>query len=99
MTENQIKGQALNPPPIAFSTAAATEIARVWVEPGSANQMVLLPTWEDPGAWGLLLVDLARHAANAYANEGHDHQAALSRIKQLFDAEWSQPTDSPLQVK
>ena len=98
MTENLPKGDSLNPPPIAFSNAAAKEIVRVWVEPGSVNQMVLRTTWDDPGSWGLLLADLARHAAKAYANEGHDHETALNRIKQVFDAEWSQPTDFPLQV-
>jgi len=98
VVENKPKGESLDPPPIAFSNPEAKEIARVWFEPNSINQMVLRTTWNDPGAWGLLLVDMARHVAQAYKNEGHDHQAALNRIKQIFELEWSQPTDSPIQV-
>jgi hypothetical protein len=44
---------------------------------------------------GLLLVDLARHAARAYAKEGHDLNATLARIRLLFDAEWDHATDTP----
>jgi len=91
-------GDELNPPPIAFSSPQALEVLRVWFEPDSVNQIVLKTTWDDPGAWGLLLADLARHAAKAYANEGLDPQNALDRIKQLFDAELSEPTDSPIEL-
>ena len=55
----------------------------------------LRTTWKDAGAWGLLLVDVARHAAQAYANEGEDPKVVLIRIRELFDAEWSAPTDEP----
>ena len=44
-------------------------------------------------AWGLLLADVARHAANAYANEGSDPMVVLARIREMFDAEMFEPTD------
>lgn len=54
------------------------------------------PMWSDPAAWGLLLVDVARHAARAYAQNGTCPEAsALTRIRQGFDAEWDHPTDDP----
>ena len=83
----------LDPPPIAESDPDAQEVLRVWAAPGSAQQVTLRTTWKDPGAWGLMLVDIANHAANAYEDEGNDRQIVLARIRQLFDAEWSAPTD------
>ena len=47
------------------------------------------------GAWGLLLADVARQAANAYGNEGHNRAEVLARIRQLLDLELSNPTDTP----
>jgi len=66
--------------------------------PGKPQQLTLRTTWKGAGAWGLLLADVARHAANAYGNEGADSNAALARIRELFDAEMSSPTDTPQQL-
>jgi len=84
---------SLETPPIAKSNLKATEVLRVWAAPGSPQQLTLRTTWKDPGAWGLLLADVARHAANAYANEGNDPKAVLARIRELFDAEMFERTD------
>ncbi len=84
----------LEPPPIAQANSNAVEVLRVWAAPGSPQQLTLRTTWQDAGAWGLMLVDIARHAAQAYANEGQDPEVVLARIRELFDAEWSQPTDA-----
>ncbi len=56
---------------------------------------MLKTTWRDPGAWGLLLVDIARHAANAYDEEGINKEDALNSIMGLFEAEILRPTDVP----
>jgi hypothetical protein len=40
----------------------------------------------------LLLVDVARHAAQAYKRDGQNPKDVLRRIRELFDAEWSSPT-------
>jgi hypothetical protein len=55
----------------------------------------LRTNWSDPAAWGLLLVDIARHASLAYEREGRDRAETLARIREGFDAEWSSPTDEP----
>src|SRR4051812_42586839 len=87
------KGDALEPPPVALADANAVEVLRVWAAPGSPQQLTLRTTWKDAGAWGLMLVDVARHAAKAYAAEGEDPKVILARIRELFDAEWDSPTD------
>ena len=85
----------LDKPPVAREKAAS-EILRVWGGDNLPQQYSLRTTWGDPGAWGLLLVDVATHVAQAYAASGAmTESAALSRIKELFDAEWSAPTDVP----
>jgi hypothetical protein len=74
----------------------AVEIARIWATGG--RQLVTLRTdlWTDPAAWGLMLTDLARHVAQAYAaDKGLDPEQVLRRIKIGFDAEWAHPTDAP----
>jgi hypothetical protein len=85
-------------PPIALEKGAV-EILRVWGGKNLPQQCSLNTTWDDPGAWGLLLADIARHAAKAYTiSIGMAEQKALSRMKQLFDAEWNNPTDLTKQV-
>lgn len=86
-------------PPMAKSNSQAVEVLRVWAAPGQAQQVTLRTTWKDSGAWGLLLADVARHAANAYANEGHNPADVLARIRQLLEAEFSGPSDTPIQLK
>jgi len=85
-------------PPIATANGQSVEVLRVWAAPGQPQQLVLKTTWKDPGAWGLLLVDVARHAANAYASEGRDRSEALARIRQALEAEFSAATGEPIQL-
>ena len=89
----------LEVPPIAKSNSQAVEVLRVWEAPGQPQQLTLRTTWKDAGAWGLLLADIARHAAMAYANEGHNSSEVLVRIRQLLDAEFLRPTDTPIELK
>ena len=88
----------LEVPPLAGKNPAAVEILRVWAAPGLPQQLTLRTTWSDPGAWGLLLVDVARHAVQAYEAEGRDPAQTLARIQELWNAEWSSPTDDPLDI-
>jgi hypothetical protein len=69
------------------------EMARIWVADGEQVVSLSARPWSDPACWGLMLVDLARHAAAAYQPLGHDPDATLERIRAAFDAEWSHPTD------
>jgi len=74
----------------------ALELVRVWAAGGKQLATVATNIWEDPAAWGIMLVDLARHVADSYArDEGRDTKEVLDRIKQGFDVEWENPTDKP----
>jgi len=88
----------LDPPPIASSNSEAVEVLRVWAAPGQPQQLTLRTTWKDAGACGLLLADIARHAAKAYADEGHNADQVLAKIHHLMNAEFSHPTDEPIQL-
>lgn len=88
----------LDVPPMANSNPQAVEVLRVWAAPGQPQQLTLRTTWKDSGAWGLLLADIARHAAKAYGNEGQNSADVLARIRQMLDAEFSNPTDAPTQL-
>ena len=76
----------------------SVEVLRVWAQPGQAQQLTLNVTWKDAGAWGLVLSDIARHVAKAYATTGLDEQQVFARIRQVFDLEMSHPTDEPLEI-
>jgi hypothetical protein len=89
----------LEVPPIASSNSQAVEVLRVWAAPGQPQQLTLRTTWKDAGTWGLLLVDIARHAANAYANEGQNRAEVLGRIRELLEAEFSHATDNPIELR
>jgi hypothetical protein len=93
------KGNAnsLEPPPMA-ATPGAVEILRVWAREGHPQQLSLQPLWNDPGAWGLLLADIARHVSRAYADQGRDPEEVLGRILELWNAEWANPTDEPEKI-
>ena len=50
--------------------------------------------FDDPQMWGMLLVDIARHAARVFEKEGvMSEEEALARIVQMFEAELGEPTD------
>jgi len=87
--ELPIPGPAENDP-------KARELARIW-ESGDAMQMAIQPDlWDNPGTWGIVLVDLANLIAEAYDKSGQMESArALDLIRQIFDAEWNHPTDFP----
>lgn len=80
-------------PPPAETSSDANEIARIWAVDGSMFVTLSHGAWDDPAAWGLMLVDIARHAANSYEHhDGIPAADALARIREGFDAEWSSPT-------
>jgi hypothetical protein len=44
--------------------------------------------------WGMLLVDIARHAARVFEKEGvMSEEEALARIVEMFESELVGPTD------
>ena len=71
----------------------ATEVLRAFVIDGGLS-IAFQRAFEEPDMWGLLLVDIARHAARAYARESdYTEEDALGRIVEMFEAEIVRPTD------
>ena len=71
----------------------ATEVLRTFVVDGGLS-IAFTRAFEEPDMWGLLLVDIARHAARAYAKESrYTEDEALARIVEMFEAEIERPTD------
>ena len=81
-------------PPTATRDSKAREIARIWAAGGGQHVSLASGLWDDPASWGIMLVDLANHVANAYhLRAGMDRSEALTRIREGFDAEWESSTD------
>ena len=80
-------------PPDVEGRADATEVLRAFVVDGGLS-IAFTRAFEEPDMWGLLLVDIARHAARAYAQEsGYSEAEALHRIVDMFEAEIARPAD------
>lgn len=77
----------------AASNPAAAEVLSAWIVDGGL-QVAMQRAFEEPDVWGLMLVDIARHAARIFAQEGAmSEQEALDRIRKLWAAEMASPTD------
>ncbi len=80
-------------PPTLDQAERGMEMARVWIVDGHQHVVLSPNLWPDPAAWGLMLVDIARHVATAYQlQKDQDRTEVLQRIREAFDAEWSHPT-------
>lgn len=80
-------------PPGAKQSRDATEILRAFIVDGGL-QVSLIPAFDDPDVWGVLLTDIARHAARAYAEDGAMTEVeAMAAIYRMFQAEMQAPTD------
>ena len=80
-------------PPDVIGRDDATEVLRAFVLDGGLS-IAFTRAFEEPDMWGLLLVDIARHAARAYARESeYSEEEALNRILDMFEAELERPTD------
>ena len=76
-------------PKEAAQDAASFELLRVWVAK-QAQQITLRPgVWEEPGAWGVMLADLARNIVTVHAenDENLDAEAFLAGLLEGFDTE------------
>jgi hypothetical protein len=81
-------------PPDVAGRDDATEVLRAFVVDGGLS-IAFARAFEEPAMWGLLLVDIARHAARAYARESaYSEDEALNRIVEMFEAEIARPTDT-----
>ena len=87
---------AIDIPAAALADTEALELARIWAT-GEGQQIAFRSDlWEDPAAWGLMLVDIAKLVAQGYADDpAWDATTALARIREGLDAEWESTTDGP----
>ena len=80
-------------PPGAMLEKDAHEVLRAWIV-REGLQVSLQRAFDDPSVWGIMLVDIAGHAARIYAAEGDmGAEAAMARIRFMWDAEMAKPTD------
>ena len=80
-------------PPDVMGREDAQEVLRAFVVDDGLS-IAFQRAFEEPDMWGLLLVDVARHAARAYARESEfTEEEALARILDMFEAEIARPTD------
>ena len=80
-------------PPDVMGREDAVEVLRAFVVDGGLS-IAFQRAFEEPEMWGLMLVDIARHAARAYARESDiTEDEALERIVDMFEAEIARPTD------
>ena len=85
----------LKVPPVAKADKEAKEILRVWSSDDGQQIILKHDIWEDAAAWGLCLVDIARHVSRAYAQKGYDEKEIFDRILLGFKIETENPTDDP----
>ncbi len=80
-------------PPDVVGRDDAIEVLRAFVVDGGLS-IAFARAFDEPEMWGLLLVDIARHAARVYARESdYTEDEALTRIIEMFQAEIARPTD------
>ncbi len=86
---------ALPIPAAASRDPRSLEVLRVWIANGEQHVALAFGMWEDAAAWGLLLADLARHIAEAHAQQDTDVDAEdfLERLRSGMEAELDGPTD------
>ena len=84
--------EALMIPPDALEKGGV-EIMRASVVDGDVN-IAMRRAFDDPFTWGVLLVDLARHAARVYARETEfSEEDAMAQIAAGIQAELDDPSD------
>lgn len=83
------------PVPLAVTQdPEAVEVLRVWISGDKSTSTVTLdPVFADSAAWGILLVDIARHAARAHSDDTRGPLEHMKEILDMFHAECEQPTD------
>lgn len=82
----------LSAPPDAIEHGGHEVVRAVVVE--GAVSVAMRRSFDDPFVWGVLLVDLARHAARIYAAEaGMGEDEAMARIVDGMQSELDNPTD------
>lgn len=89
---------ALPVPSAATRDPRSVEILRVWIANGEQHVALAFGMWEEPAAWGLLLADLARHIAEAHAQQDSkiDSDDFLEQLRSGMEAELDGPSEDDL---
>ena len=86
------KLEELSVPPDALEKGGV-EILRASIVEGAVS-VAMRRAFDEPFTWGILLVDLARHASRIYALETKmSEDEVLEAIRAGIDAEFDRPTD------
>ncbi len=81
------------PLPPAAQEQGGIEVLRALIVEGKL-EVALRRAFEEPDIWGMLIADVARHAARVFATETDlSEDEALEKIRAMFDAELNSPTD------
>jgi hypothetical protein len=88
-------------PPEAGTAAGSSEVLRAWIVNGGLT-VSLISAFDRPALWGMLLADVARHAARCFEADGICAESdAMQQIVDMLAAELASPTDlgstTPLQ--
>jgi hypothetical protein len=82
----------LHVPPAALEHGGV-EVLRAAIVEGGLH-VSLRRAFDDPQAWGMVIADVARHAARVFGRATQrSEDAARERIRTMFDAEMDAPTD------
>jgi len=93
MTGSSAAFEPLHAPPEALEKGG-TEILRAAILTDGNLQVTLRRAFDEPDIWGILLADVARHAARIFAVEAAaSEDSALERIRSMFNAEMESATD------
>jgi hypothetical protein len=88
----EVEVDALPVPPEALQQGGI-EVLRAFIVEGKL-EVSLRRAFEEVDLWGMLIADVARHAARVFATETQmSEDQALANIRAMFDAELDEPTD------
>jgi hypothetical protein len=84
----------LGVPPGPAADTKAFELARVWSSQGHQYYVLNVKPFDDPAVWGMLALDVMKHAARAYQQlDGRSKEEAYKRMLAGFMAEMQNPTE------
>lgn len=63
------------------------ELVRIWMSDNKPTFVISGKMFKDTAAWGLIIMDLAKHISRAAAQSGQDEKHVFERIMAGFDAE------------
>jgi hypothetical protein len=77
----------------APSDAESVEVLRAWIVGDSLQCAIQADAFPDPGSWGAVFADVARHIASALQQqEGAPVEQTVERILQVFREEMRSPS-------